>query len=128
MAAQFDKTLKWEKQLPLPSRLDFSERNVIVAFGDSIQILSGIVAEFSGLTLWAGKESQIGCRSFGRMASPDGRLIFATEDNRYHCIDLSRQCVLWSASSPLEKPVALRKSRGASDVLPAGDMFFTGIT
>ena len=51
-------------------------------------------------------------------------MVFATADDRFHCLDLNRQRWLWSAHSPIGEPAYLRLSREAGDLPADGDILF----
>ena len=55
---------------------------------------------------------------------PDGRLVFMTEDNYFHCLDLNKRQELWSAPSPLSKRLNPRSAVGDT-LIAVGPTGFT---
>lgn len=57
---------------------------------------------------------------------PDGRLVFMTEDNYFHCLDLNKRQELWSAPSPLSKRLNPRSAVGDT-LIAVGPTGFTAL-
>ena len=78
--------LVWKRRILLPSRLDFFQNKLVSTFPDKIQLLEVETGQVSW-TYPTGEQKIVTRLQFlGDNGVPDGRIVFATADDRFHCL------------------------------------------
>ena len=92
----------WDKVLPPGTEYNWIyKKNLVVSSDDSIQVFD--TGSGDRLLVYRPENTVKTGASFPQdtNGAPNGRMVIATTDNRYHCVDLNTGEELWTVTSPV---------------------------